>query len=308
MDLQLQLQELRLKALESLKRSREPEFSAKIKSNSPELISIANISKEEGEISDVEEKEAEQFEQNINHPMRAEPFRHSPVNRMKKNKYIGGESVFSKSNVNNNVSHFRAARKSGRHSLSSNKWTREDIHPSPIDFVFDTTRDLKSVKNDLLERLDVNRSIHAAAEYTEQDLLDQLRECENLQVKCERERLILERHLDVLNGLILEETTKDDRKDLAKVSADSPDSFKKSIVGRMLKDTYMRSLNRFPSSRLFAMYCEILGLDGASREVYGMHDRIDAGLPYCLTELYDGVCPFRRKTCTFQHFPDDFLG
>ena len=31
------------------------------------------------------------------------------------------------------------------------------------------------------------------------------------------------------------------------------------------------------------------------------HTKIDPQIPFCLTELINGSCPYRRETCTLQH-------
>lgn len=311
MDLKLQLQELRLKALQSLKRPHEKDREAAVdivnNSNNNLFSNNENVTldKEEGEISDPE-----------------------PFEKIIPSKLARNEAFWRHDNNNNNNSNSLATTNSTNYLPHSrylkypqnaakkklhrpNSWTRDTNSISTnasslsfIDFLGKDTNyeNLKDIKMALLSKLDVNRSIRAAAEDNEQDIFDQLRECQDLQIKCEHERLTLEGQLDHLNKMLQDHESLIDDVDYD-VEEIHDGLLKKLNARKMLKETYMRSLSRFPSSKLFKIYCQILELDEeVVSACYSMHDRIDVSTPFCSVELMDGSCQFQRKTCAFQHF------
>lgn len=159
---------------------------------------------------------------------------------------------------------------------------------------------LINFKINLLSKIDESLSILSASEDKEHDLLDQLQECRNLRKKCENERFLLERKLEKIEKRInFKEIIKFNMKK-EEIEVVSKNNFKKNFVGKMLKETWMRSFgDRFRSSSLFRIYNETLKLD---RRAF---NRIDPMTPFCSIELTDGKCPYYSNgTCSMQHIEE----
>lgn len=156
-------------------------------------------------------------------------------------------------------------------------------------------KDLNEFKANLLSKLDETQSLLAATEEREHDLMEELRECRDLQRKCDYEKFNLERKLEKIEKRIgfKEKISIDLEKEVSK------NNFKRDFVGKLLKETYMRSFgDRFRNSNLCRMYCETLKLDPSTFE----YKRIDPMKMFCTVELIDGKCPY--ETCSMQHFEE----
>lgn len=155
---------------------------------------------------------------------------------------------------------------------------------------------LNDLKSSLLSQLDDNQALLAASEDHEQELLIEIEECRNLQKKCEQERSKLEKKLEKLIKTIYKLEVDED--ELGRQVSST--NYKKYFVGKMLKESYCRSVgSKFIHSKLYKMYCDSIGIDPATFSFN--HIKIDAQLPFCLTELINGKCPYRKETCTLQH-------
>ena len=193
--------------------------------------------------------------------------------------------------------------RSGYRNKGSNKFYKHLSDESDPEIIeINDKFDLDSLINfkiNLLSKIDETQSILAASEEKEHDLMDQLQECRNLQKNCENERFLLERKLENIEKRInFKEIIKFDvKKEEEKVSKNN---FKKNFVGKMLKETYMRSFgDRFRESSLFRIYNETLKLDRRS------FNRIDPMTPFCAVELTNGKCPYYPSgTCSMQHIEE----
>lgn len=305
----MNLGELRLKALQSLKRPytstipTEPDTSInetnRISSEQFDTINTADVpvvvgGKEEGEITDDEVPSQEEEQE------------------------VSSEENFYRSNTNssiqkNNTKYPEINRKPLHAKYNTNKrntkWTRQTDYrdlqeeDQEYDSADDSTIEeeeasfglshLINEKARVLELLDENQSLFAASEDKEHDLLELLKECCATKRDCQRERSKLDRKLERLSKRI---TTREFIEGEASKKVSST-NFKKQFVGELLKGSYCRSLRDFASSDLCKLYCDTLSIDAVD-----MAQIEDVNQPICPTELQKGRCKYKdRGTCSMQH-------
>ena len=181
-------------------------------------------------------------------------------------------------------------------------WTRshqnqhQTFYEDSYSYSEESLDNLKDMKSSLLCQLDDNQALLAASEDHEQELMVEIEECRALHRRCESERAKLERKLEKLLKFIMKRETVEDELNRQVGS----NNYKKCFVGKMLKESYCRSMkSKFLRSKLYKMYYDTIGIDHASFSFN--HIKIDPQMPFCATELINGKCPYRKKTCTFQH-------
>ena len=175
-------------------------------------------------------------------------------------------------------------------------WTRPFYKEDPT-YTGKSLDTLLALKSSILGQLDEAQALLAASEDHEQELLVEIEECRNLQRKCSREHAKLEKKLDKLMRTIQARQSTEDELNRQVSST----NYKKLFVGKMLKESYCRSLgSRFLHSKLYKMYCDTVGIDAASSFSFN-HAKIDPQTPFCATELVSGKCPYRKEACTMQH-------
>lgn len=282
----MNLGELRLKALQSLKRPYtsplpSPTEGLTVENHKNEqkttvvAETTAQVSKndrEEGEITDESEKEETSLSDSSEE---SETFHALNFPFKKRNRYNTARTT----NNNNN------------YKKSKYIWTRNDAI-SDDDFHLESSKDLNSLINsrtNALKELDETISLIAAYEDRELDLKIQRIECRDLRRKSEQDRFRLEKRLEKLDRLIKKTEFVEDNV--------SSTNFKKIFVGKMFKESYLRSLSDFISMPVYKIYSEILDLEPNFNRFRG----IDPMIPCCLIELSEGKCPFKNDSCTLQH-------
>lgn len=154
--------------------------------------------------------------------------------------------------------------------------------------------DLLQLRNSILEKLDENQSILAATEDSIEEFHHQLNECRGLHRKCERERYKLNNQLEILTKIMRKQEKIDNEKKKKVICT----NYKKEFLGKMYRETYLRSLRDwFNSTDLYKIYRETLKL---SCKEEAEERRIKPQVPFCPVELEDGKCEY-RETCTMQH-------
>ena len=296
--------ELRLKALQSLKRpyispvpasTEKTENESSIVRENEQVVmkrrtDIPKLDREEGEITDTnttDSSDSEFAEISENEQYGRETTRKDYKQRKWKFKTSRNLQMQTAATTYNKRSKYHG----------NTTWTRSSISISGSGSTNSSGDEISSVdleyllllRSAIIGKLDENQSILAASEDHEQDLLTQIQECRVLQRKCELERSKSERKLDKIDILIRKNESIQD-----KVSCTNS---KKLFVGKMFKETYLRCLQSFKTSQLYQLYNEILDLDPFPKKV-------DVMVPFCLTELSEGICPFKNDSCTLQHLTD----
>lgn len=308
----MNLGELRLKALQSLKRpynttttnsstttmtnSKEPDN----KNCKLETVEVSEVvdGKEEGEITDLEVEESSsssssgEEEDNFNFH-KYKNVKNNASRRYSKN----NRKVVPVYKPSDNIT-------SSRRNTTWTRKTGNDLFTEDLDDVDDTEDEkyiklgldqLINEKDRILELLDENQSLLAAYEDKEHDLLEQLKESRALKKSCAREQFKLDCKLEKLRGQI---SKRDNIEDEARKQVCST-NFKKQFVGELLKGSYCRSLKDFQSSDLCKLYCDTLSIKPID---FGGRAVSDVNQPICLTELQKGKCKYRDKgTCSLQH-------
>jgi hypothetical protein len=304
----MNLDELRLKALQSLKRP----FSSSTESPVNETINTDSASSEPVAVTEV--VITKRLTKDVEETVTADtpPDKEDGELTDSDSDYKEEEEEEVENDSNSSNEHNKKYNNRFGYSVKPQRnttWTRNGYRNDNFNYLSDESDpeiieisdkfDLNSLMNykmNLLSKIDETQSILAASEEKEQDLMEELQDCRNLQKKCENERFKLERKLGKIEKRII--TKERIRIDLEKEV--SKNNFKKNFVGKMMKETYMRSFSdRFRNSSLFRMYNESLELDPRS------FNRIDPMTPICSVELINGKCPYYLNgTCSMQHIEE----
>lgn len=301
----MNLNELRLKALLSLKR---PLASPKNESTATETTEnlfkeTEEMNKEEGELSDCSSNHSEEFADHKEPAVFTKYTSHKPYTESSlyttpytEYKPLSKYSAHTEQRTNKKYSYNEPKSKKSKYTWTRPHQNHQKVYEDSSSYSNESLDTLKDLKSSLLCQLDENQGLLAASEDHEHELLIEIEDCRNLQKKCELERSKLEKKLEKLTRTICKLEVDEDESG-RQVSCTN---YKKYFVGKMLKESYCRSMGpKFLQSKLYKMYCNSIGIDPATFSFN--HTKIDPQIPFCMTELANGKCPYRRETCTLQH-------